>query len=222
MDNLGSKTFLLILIMSLQEFLLHGKILRAAKHSPIGSNSSESSSCSPNQYQVDYYEQLYNSVNVANSFNGNIMYYALKGIRVNNNRNGSTVTAENNTTIANITDHGRFTPAGMELASKVVCAQILQEMDGETSIISETALCPWDYICDYKADRYPHYLFKARCKTSLCLNCNQEQKRHNMCQSHGIHVSVLQMRNSCEEWVWGQELVPIACTCTNDFIMRAL
>ena len=208
--------------MSLQVFLLHGKnFSRALKQSLNASNSSDTLSCSPNQFQMDYYEKLYNNINVANSFNGNIMYYALKSIKINENSTRLTVTAEDNATIANITDHSRLTPAGMETANKVVCAKVLQEMDRETSIISNTALCPWEYICDYKADRFPHYLFKARCKTANCLNCNQENRRHNMCQSHGIHVTVLQMKNRCEEWVWGQELVPIACTCVNDFMMKA-
>ena len=53
------------------------------------------------------------------------------------------------------------------IANKVVCAQILHELDAEASVISNTAVCPWDYICDYKADRFLNYLFKARCKTSM-------------------------------------------------------
>ena len=216
-----SKTFLAILIMLLQAFLLHGKTFRITERSLNASNASDTLSCSPNQQQMDYYEELYNGIDVANSFNGNIMYYALKSIRINENSTEQRVTAEDNATIANITDHSRLTPAGMELANKVICAKVLQEMDRETTIISNTALCPWEYICDYKEDRYPHYLFKARCESANCINCNQENRRHNMCQSHGIHVTVLQMKNSCEEWVWGQELVPIACTCVNDFMMKA-
>ena len=129
--------------------------------------------------------------------------------------------AEDNAIIANITDHSRFTPAGMETVNKVICAQILHELDAEGRAISNTAVCAWDYICDYKADRFPNYLFKARCKTSMCSgNCSPEDKRHNMCQSHGIHVTVLQMRENCGEWVWGQEFLPIAFTCTRDVMMK--
>ena len=187
------------------------------------------SSCAPEQYQLEYYNELY-STSAINSFSGNAFYYTLKAMETHNNRsesaaNSAVITAEKeakgNVIIANITDHSRFTPAGMETANKVVCAQILHELDAEASAISSTAVCPWDYICDYKADRFPNYLFKARCKTSMCSgNCGPKNSRHNMCQSHGIHLTVLQMRGKCGEWVWGQELLPIACTCTRDVMMK--
>ena len=128
--------------------------------------------------------------------------------------------------IANISDHSRFQPAGMELSNKVVCAQILQEIDAEVSLISKTALCAWDYTCDYRADRLLNYLFKARYKTAKCSSSscskasNKLYSKHNMCQSHGIHVTVLQMRDNCKAWVWGQEFLPIACPCTNEFMMK--
>ena len=94
-----------------------------------------------------------------------------------------------------IADPTRFTPAGMDTANRVVCARVLQELDAVADSISNTALCGWDYVCDYKADRFPNYLFKARCRTSTCNgNCNQEDNSHNRCQSHGVHVTVLQMR----------------------------
>ena len=51
-------------------------------------------------------------------------------------------------------------------------------------------------------------------------NCSPEDNRHSMCQSHDLDVTVLQMRK-CGEWVWGQELLPIACTCTDDVLMKA-
>ena len=89
-------------------------------------------------------------------------------MEVHNNRTEPTVTAEENATIANITDHSRFAPAGMELANKVICAKMLQEIDEVSSAISKTALCGWDYTCDYKANRFPSYLFKSRCKTAAC------------------------------------------------------
>ena len=44
-------------------------------------------------------------------------------------------------------------PAGMDTANKVVCARILQELDAVADSISNTTLCGWDYICDYKVDR---------------------------------------------------------------------
>ena len=180
------------------------------------------SSCAPHQHQLKYYNQLYNS-SAANNFNGNIMYYALRAVEAHNNRTEPTVTAEDNATIANITDHSRFTPAGiyMELASKVICAKLLQEIDKVSDLISKTALCAWDYTCNYRADRFPNYLFKARCKTATCNGDCGPHNRHNMCQSHGIHVSVLEMRDNCEEWVWGEELLQLACTCTNDVMMKA-
>ena len=124
---------------------------------------------------------------------------------------GTVPTAQDNDTIANMDNLDRFTPAGMDLANKVVCARMLKEMDAVADLISKTALCGWDYF-DYKADRFLNYLFKARCTSANCKsNCGPHIK-HNMCQSHGIHVTVLEMRGSCKEWVWGQELLPLACT----------
>ena len=170
---------------------------------------------------MQFYSQLH-STTAINGLGLTTLYYAIRAMEAHNNRTVSTTTAaEDNAVIASISDQSRFTPAGMETTNKVVCAQILQELDAAASVISNTAVCPWDYICDYKADRFPHYLFKARCKTSICSgNCSPEDNRHNMCLSHGFHVTILQMRN-CGEWVWGQELLPIACTCTNDVMMSA-
>ena len=171
--------------------------------------------CSPHQHQLKYYNGLYSS----NTFNGNILYYALKAVQTHNMTAPVPVTAVDNETIANITDLSRFIPAGMDLVNKVVCAKILQEMDAEASLFSSTALCAWDYVCDYEADRYPHYLFKARCRTSKCnIACSKD--KHHMCQSHGIHVTILE-RRQCKEWVWGQDLLPLACTCTSEEIVQA-
>ena len=228
------KLFSYLVVALLQACLLDAKSLRGPRQSTLGSfgendvdqqisepTTSTDSSCLPSQDQLDYYSQLH-STTALNGLSGNTLYYAIRAMEANNNRSMSTTTtAEDNAVIASISDHTRLTPAGMETANKVVCAQILHELDAVASAISSTAVCPWDYICDYKADRFPNYLFKARCKTSMCSgNCSPEDKRHNMCQSHGIHVTVLQMRN-CGEWVWGQELLPIACTCTNDVMMSA-
>ena len=168
---------------------------------------------SPKQLQLKYYNKLYKAN--ARRFTGNTVYYALKATK------SQLFSAVNNDIVANITDYTRFTPAGMDLANKVVCAKILQEMDAETRLFSNTALCAWDYICDYKENRFPNYLFRARCKTAKCNgNCSEVNNHYNRCQSHGIHVTVLQMSGICGEWVWGQELLPIACTCTNDVMMK--
>ena len=232
---LGQYILLLIMILLMQPCsqLVDAKGLKIVRKSTISNLNSNmhsdmqatttdsASSCAPHQHQLKYYNKLYSS-SVANNFNGNIMYYALRAGEAHNNRTESTVTAEDNATIANVTDHSRFAPAGMELANKVICAKILQEIDEVSSMISKTALCAWDYACDYRADRFPNYLFKARCKTAICNgNCSPHNNRHNLCQSHGIHVTVLEMRDNCEEWVWGQELLPLACTCTNDVMMKA-
>ena len=228
-----------ILIVSLQVCLLHGRSLRIAERFAAESNddgidvqkratthSEEAiavdSSCSPDRNQLEYYNGLYSINATNNGINGNTLYYALRAIETHKNRTELvTTTDEDNATISSIGDPSRFTPAGMETANKVICAKILQEMDEAASVISSTALCPWDYICDYKVDRFPNYLFKARCRTSRCSgDCSQENNIHNMCQSHGIHVNVLQMRGNCGEWVWGQELLPIACTCITDVMMK--
>ena len=219
------KSQLIVVVLMQAAYLLDARMIRQSTISNGKGNmqtatTDSSSSCSPHQHQIKYYNKLYSS-SAANSFNGNILYYALKAVDTHNNRTTSVITAEDNATIANITDLSRFAPAGMELANKVVCAKLLQEMDVEGKLISKTALCGWEYICDYKADRFPSYLFKARCKSAECNgNCGPHNK-HNMCQSHGIHVTVLEMRDNCAEWVWGQELLPLACTCTSDVIMEA-
>ena len=212
----------------MQVCLLDARRMRIAKQSTVSNlngnmhttTTDSTSSCAPNQHQLKYYNGLYNN-NAAGNFNGNILYYALKAVYTDNNRTKPVITAEDNATIANITDHSRFTPAGMDIANKIICAKMLQEIDAEASLISKTALCGWDYVCDYKADRFPNYLFKARCKTAKCNGNCGPHNRHNMCQSHGVHVTVLEMRDNCGEWIWGQELLPLACTCTNDVMMKA-
>ena len=216
-----------LIVALLQASLLQSKSLRNPRQSlgRFGSDPDQqmteqsagaNSSCSPNQDQLESYSQL-QSATAINSLSGSTLYYTLRAMEAHDNRTVSTTTAaEDNAIIANISDRTRLTPAGMETANKVVCVQILHELDVEASLISNTAVCPWVYICDYKADRYPNYLFKARCETDICSgNCSPEDKKHNACQIHGIYVPVLQM-SSCREWVPGEELLPIACTCTNN------
>ena len=237
----GEKQLLLIIIASSTACLVHARSLRDVQQPSVSNtntfsnrvvdttstwkkvDSSTDSSCSPDKYQMKQFNRMYR-YNAVKGFKGNIFSYALKAAEIEENHT-TPMTEEDHAAIANISDHSRFQPAGMELANKVICAKILQEIDAEVSLISKTALCPWDYTCDYKADRFPNYLFKARCTTAKCSgNCgkvnNKSYNKHNMCQSHGIHVTVLQMRDNCEAWVWGQELLPIACTCTNDFMMK--
>ena len=236
----GEKQLLLIMIVSSTFCLLHARSLRTVRKSSVSNvnnlgdydvetthswEAAADSPCSPDQYQMKQYNRMYRA-NTVKSFKGNILNYALKALETEEKTKPLTE-GDRNAVVANISDHSRFHPAGMELANKVVCAKILQEIDTEVNLISKTALCAWDYTCDYRADRFPNYLFKARCKTAKCSSSgcsrasNKLYNKHNMCQSHGIHVTVLQMRDNCEAWVWGQELLPIACTCTNDFMMKA-
>ena len=221
----------LIVIISLQVCLLYAKSLGIEiqqsatadqpevriTHSSTTKRTADTS-CTPDVSQLEYFSQLYSGAAPVSSFSGNTMYYALRAMQ--NQTESTTSAAEDDATIASIADPTRFTPAGMDTANRVVCARVLQELDAEANSISNTALCGWDYVCDYKADRFPNYLFKARCITPTCNgNCNQENNSHNRCQSHGVHATVLQMRN-CGEWVWGQELLPIACTCTSGAMMN--
>ena len=211
---------LVIVIVSMQVCLLDARRLKIVRKSTVSNlngnmdtaTTDSASSCTPHQHQLKYYNKLYSS-SVANNFNGNILYYALRAVEAHNNRTESTVTAEDNATIANITANRFLAPAGMELANKVVCAKLLQEIDEVSSMISKTALCSWEYDCDYRADRFPSYLFKARCKTGTCNGNCSPQNRHNRCQSHGFYVNVLKKEGDCKNWVWGQELLPLACTC---------
>ena len=228
----GNKQLFLLVIVSIQACLLdfgYAKRLRIAGKSIISglhSNDSVSthgmstqgvtvppSNVSPpcglpyNNLQLKFY--------ATDRFNNSIMSYALKAMEIDRKMTEREFTAEdnarNNAIIANITDHSRFTPAGMDLNNKVVCAKILQDLDVDLGLHSSTALCDWDYICDYRADRFPNYLFKARCKTSRCHH--GVNSRYAMCQSSGIHVAVLQ-RRECREWIWAEELLPISCHCT--------
>ena len=231
---------LLILILSMQSWNLEARQLRVAvlpavvsnfhSNDPLATHTEPTTttddngeptntippitplSCAPKDHQLKSYNSLYNTNNM------NILYYVLKAVDTDKNRTDPTITAADNATITNINDT-RFTPAGMALTNKVVCAKLLQELDTESTLFSKTALCAWEYVCDYRADRYPHYLFKARCQSAECnLRCGQH--KHNMCQSHGIHVTVLQKRE-CSSWVWAQELLPLACTCTSESAMQA-
>ena len=228
----GLNISILIVIISVQVYLLHAKSLgietqRSARNAEarITTHSSmtrraEDTLCTPDASQLEYFSQLYSGATPVSNFSGNTMYYALRALQ-NQTAGSATTTAEEDDAIVAGTDQTRFTPAGMATVNRIVCARVLQELDAEANLISSTALCGWDYVCDYKADRFPNYLFKARCRTSTCnANCNQENNSHSRCQSHGIHVTVLQMRN-CGEWVWGQELLPIACTCTSNAMMNA-
>ena len=226
---------LVAVIILMQVFLLQAKSLRIAKGSQFTGDHDQSedimnvtkrttdSSCSSadiNRDQLEVLLQLYSGTGSVSNFNGNTMNYALRAEQSRNEP--TTITVEDNELITNFDNLNRFTPAGMDLANKVVCARTLQELDAEANSISNTALCGWDYYCDYKANRFPNYLFKARCRSPNCNgNCNQENSSHNRCQSHGIHVTVLEIGENCREWVWGQELLPIACTCTSDVMMNA-
>ena len=214
-----------LIVALLQASLLQSKSLRKPRQGLGGfggdqqmteESASAETSCSPTQDQLESYSQVHNAA-ALNGLSGNTMYYAIRAMEAHNNRTVSTTnTAQDDAIIANISDHTRLTPAGMETANKVICAQMLHELDAEASVISNTAVCPWVYTCDYKEDRYPHYLFKARCATDICSgSCSPEDQRHNACQSHGIHVTVLQMR-SCGEWESNEELLPIACTCASN------
>ena len=217
--------FLLVMVLFVQALLVHSKSLKAVMDSSTvvsnqpKSNSSVTkrtvggSSCSPSTSQMQYFNRLYSQSGLISSSNGNTMHYSLRALQAERIRTSKT---EDNKLIASIKDQSRFIPAGMDTANKVVCAKILRELDGVANSISKTALCGWDYVCNYKKDRFPNYLFKSRCKTARCnINCNQGSSKHTICQSHGIYVTVLFNKGSCTEWVWGQELLPIACTCTS-------
>ena len=223
----GLNISILILIISLQVCLLHAKSLgiesqqsavidkpgvRITNSSTTTTRTSDSS-CTPDVSQLEYFNQFYSGATPNNSFSGNTMYYALRAMKIQTE--SETIAAEDDAIIASITDQSRFTPAGMDTANRIICARVLQELDAVATSISNTTRCGWDYVCDYKADRFPNYLFKARCRTSRCSgNYNQENNSHCRCLSHGIHVTVLRMRGNCGEWVWEQELLPIACRTT--------
>ena len=229
---MSMKTVLLIIVVvSVQACLLHAKSLRDARQSveaiSSGGNDQQrinegnvrsvDSSCSPDQDQLERYGQLLNTAAI-NDLSGNTLYYSLRATEAHNNRSVSVTTAEeDNAVISSISDQTRFAPSGMQTANKVICAKILQEMDEVASVISNTAACPWIYNCDYKADRFPNYLFKARCRTSRCSgDCSQENNIYSGCQSHGIYVTVLQMSGNCGEWLPSQFHLSVACTCGND------
>ena len=200
----GQYISLFIMILLMQPCLVDAKRLRIPKQYIVSQLNREIhtaiiDSCVPlhHQHQLKYYNKLYSS-SATDNFSGNIMYYALRTVKAHNNRTKPTVTAEDNATIANITDHSRFIPAGMELANKVICVKLLQEIYAETSLISKTVQYVWDYVCDHRAEQFTNYLFKTRCKTAACNGICGPHTRHNMYQLHGIHVIVLEMGDYCE------------------------
>lgn len=215
----GQEKLLLILVVSLQACLLLAKSIRVSEQ-PTRENVSTDSPCSPDQHQQameQYYNEL-NTANVANSFNGNMLYYALRAMQAHENgTDPAMITEEDQALIENTRDHSRFRPAGMETANKVICARILQEMEKLVDAVSSTALCPWDYACDYKPDRFPHYLFSAQCLHSECsdANCIGQNSRRRQCIAHSIVVDVLKMEGNCGSWTWGEERITLACTCGN-------
>ena len=231
---LRQKILVIVVIALMQTSFLHAKSLGIAQkpavvdekltsgnqpvtHSTKRTASASSSTCSPTQDQLEQYGQLYNA-NAVSTFGGNLLYYALRAMQVHQSRlTGPATTAEeDNAVIASITDQNRFTPAGMETANRAICAKILQELDTEANLISKTALCAWDYYCDYRADRFPSYIFKARCRTKMYNgNCSQNNNGHGRCISHAKNMNVLEMRGSCGEWGLGYEVVQVACTCTS-------
>ena len=172
-------------------------------------------SCQPNHQQLKYYSGLYNAHGVTTNFSGNILYYALKAMDMHNTSNSSSEEQPDPAI-----DHRRYSP-DMPKKSQVICSKMLVEMDSESRLFSKTSLCEWEYICEYKADRFPHYLFHARCTTEKCKgNCNGEHSHSYFCQAHGIYVAVMEKRSDCDDWVWGQDMLKVACTCTNKLLMR--
>jgi len=149
---------LVAVIILMQVFLLQAKSLRIAKGSQFTGDHDQSedimnvtkrttdSSCSSadiNRDQLEVLLQLYSGTGSVSNFNGNTMNYALRA-----EQSRSEPTVEDNELITNFDNLNRFTPAGMDLANKVVCARTLQELDAEANSISNTALCGWDYYCD--------------------------------------------------------------------------
>ena len=216
----GQEKLLLILVVLLQACLLLARSIRISEQPPRETASTDSP-CSPDQYQqaMDRYYNELNTANVANSFNGNMLYYsALRAMQVNENgTDPATITEEDRELIENIGGQSRFKPAGMETANKVICAKILKEMDNVVHAISSTALCPWDYDCDYKANRFPNYLFNARCLKPSCsdANCSRRNSRKSICNEHTIFVNVYKMEGNCSSWTWVEEALTLACTCSN-------
>jgi len=216
LSAMSEQQILLFVMVSMQTLLLDAAgsynlpavVIRTSPTTPITPTIAAGNlppRCLPNRRQLKYYNTL---------FNGNILHYAQKAMMIDDKRKNLTVTAGDKAIVANISDHSRFSPAGMEAANKIVCAKVLQEIDVKVGLSSSTAPCRWDYICDYRADRFPNYLFKTRCKTSRCKGSySQYDNKHKLCQSFGILVTILEMRSNCEDWVWGQELVSLTCHC---------
>ena len=220
------KVSLIALILLMQAFLLRAKSLRAVEGSQFAGEQIEhfvqaekrttGSSCSPSSTQLEVYFQLYGAsgTDSVSNFNGNTLNYSLKAEQIR--RESNTMTTEDSDLITKYDNLTRFTPAGMDLANKVVCARFLQELDEVANSISNTALCGWHYHCDYKANRLPNYLFKARCNSHNCKgNCSQGNGHHTGCLSHSVNIAVLEMEGNCGEWKWCTEPFPIACTCAN-------
>ena len=141
--KMSGKLISYLIVASLQAFLLDAKSLRGPRQSTqsaasFGGNdldqtteptTSTDSLCLPSEDQLQLYSQLH-STTAINGLGGNTLYYAIRAMEAHNNRTLSVSSpAEDNAVIASITDQSRFTPAGMETTNKVVCAQILQELE---------------------------------------------------------------------------------------------
>jgi len=117
-------------------------------------------------------------------------------------------------------DHSRYS-SDMPTKSKVIYSKMLAEIGSESRLFLKTAVCEWEYICDYRANRFPHHLFHARCTTyKFKGNCSGQHSGSNFCQAHRIQAPILEKRSDCDDWVWGQEILKLACTCNYKLLMQ--
>lgn len=76
--------------------------------------------------------------------------------------------------------------------------------------------CPWHFVSNFQADRYPRYLVEAECNCSKCLGHGPESEYR--CHKLHYHVRVLLRTTQCDragvyKYTTTHQKLAVGCTC---------
>ena len=87
-----------------------------------------------------------------------------------------------------------------------------------TGPVHERSLCPWHYVINYDADRYPQSLTEARRDTRHCAKCTFVSLNEAECQAVRYKVPVIYKTDRCDtegyyeyDFVYHKLIVGYAC-----------
>ena len=96
---------------------------------------------------------------------------------------------------------------------------------------STNSSCPWEYTCEFKANRFPQYIIQANCLKTHCAGCSEDGSREpGVCEAVEIPLTVYECSNEDQygsqlgsigintggEWI--KEHVRVACQCEHNVI----